>query len=181
MGLSPQHRAALRDGIQNASAANKAITLLDKVDDTTASAAELSTLNGITALVSDLNVTEGMLANAVVRSIGGEVGNSIRVKILLVNGAEPGNSPVAYGHATVLLSDDEDGIGETAATPDGGLSAGTNGKILGALVTDSVLLIQANDEGRFDLDISETGADTWYAVVLLPNGKQVVSNAIVFS
>lgn len=111
--------------------------------------------------------------------IGAETGDEINVAVQLLDGLDDPITEAAI--VTVFLSDASTGIGITETAPDGDIAIGTNGAILGELVADKVFQVQTEATGAFDLDIGEAAAGTWYLVVVLPNGKQVVSGAITFA
>ena len=67
-----------------------------------------------------------------------------------------------------------------ATAPDGHVAAGTEGGCI-HLVTDKVFLLNTNSAGVVDVDVIESGADTWYLVLVFPNGERVVSSAITFA
>jgi hypothetical protein len=48
------------------------------------------------------------------------------------------------------------------------------------IVTGKTFLLVSEADGDIDLAIGEAGAGTWYLVLVLPNGKLVVSDAITF-
>ena len=82
----------------------------------------------------------------------------------------------------MYLSDNVNGDDITGTTPDGVL-IGTDGFLLSislAAVTDRGFWLSTNNSGIIDLDIVEVGAQTWYMVVVLPNGIIEVSSAITF-
>jgi hypothetical protein len=110
-------------------------------------------------------------------TIGSE-GAAINVAVALEDGA--GNALASLQGVNIFLSDAATGIGITATAPDGGIAIGTDGAIIDAAVAGKALWVQTEADGTFDIDITETGAATFYLVVQLPNGKQVVSDAIVF-
>ena len=85
------------------------------------------------------------------------------------------------GHVMAYLSDDSGGIGISGTAPATSVAIGTDGAIIKELTTKLAWLLQSETDGDIDLTITETGADTWYLVVVLPNGTQVVSDAITFT
>ena len=81
-----------------------------------------------------------------------------------------------------FLSDASTGIGLTAGVPDGSVAIGTDGAIIETTLTDGSWLLQSEVDGDIDIDINDvTGTPTWYLVVILPDGTQVVSDAITFA
>lgn len=112
-------------------------------------------------------------------TVGAEASNVINVAVQLL---DAGDADLAVrGHVFAYLSDDANGDGIAASAASGGVAIGTDGAIIDEVVTDKMFLIQSEADGDFDLDITEVGADTWYLVVVLPDGSQVVSSAITFA
>ncbi len=132
----------------------------------------------VTASAAELNLNAPAVGGATF-TIGDEAGNSINVAIQLTDA--DGNDLAAVSYVTAFLSDADTGIGVAATAPDGDIAIGTDGAILGELVADKVFLLQSEADGDIDLDIGESGADTFYLVVILPNGTQVVSGEITFA
>lgn len=59
------------------------------------------------------------------------------------------------------------------------LAGGTDGSVL-SLATGKLALCQSESDGDIDIAVADsTSAATWYMVVVLPNGKRVVSGAII--
>lgn len=112
-------------------------------------------------------------------TVGTEADNAINVQIQL---KDTGNADLAVmGHVTAYLSDDADGIGISGTAPATSVAIGTDGAIIKELTTKLAWILQSEADGDIDLTITETGGDTWYLVVVLPNGSQVVSDAITFA
>lgn len=112
-------------------------------------------------------------------TIGAEGGNAITVNIQLQDAN--GDDLDEAAHVQAFLSDDSGGIDIAATAPDTSVAAGTDGSIIAELVTSKAWLLQSETDGDIDLTITETGADTWYLVVILPDGTKVVSDAITFA
>lgn len=98
--------------------------------------------------------------------------------IQLLDGA--GNALATAAGVQWYLSDDADGSSLTAAAPSGGIAIGTDGLLIEQTANTSGLLITESD-GTADVALTEAGAATWYLVVVLPSGKLVVSDGIVFT
>lgn len=110
-------------------------------------------------------------------TIGDEDGDVINVAVELQG---PNGQPVqAPAHVHAYLSDDEDGLTIAGTAPDT-VAIGTEG-VAAALVTGKYLAVTSNADGVFDLDITENGTDTWYLVVVLPDGSLAISDAITFA
>lgn len=115
-------------------------------------------------------------------TIGSETSNVINVAIQLQD-AE-GDDLDEIGVVQAYLSDDSGGDGVAASAPSSGIAIGTDGTILAEIVTDKVFLLQSESDGDIDVDIdtSTSGeSDTWYLVVVLPDGTVAVSGAITFA
>lgn len=80
------------------------------------------------------------------------------------------------------ISDASTGIGLAATAPSGGFAIGTDGDVLAEVVSGKYALIQSEADGDIDIDVTETGADTFYAVIRVPaTGRVFVSNALTFA
>ena len=67
------------------------------------------------------------------------------------------------------LASDTDGEVLVATAPDGGWTKGSEGAIIN-LVANKAGLFLTNDEGLIELDIEESGAATFYLVMVMPSG-----------
>ncbi len=112
--------------------------------------------------------------------IGAEASNVINVGIQL-NDLE-GDAMAVISNVYAFLSDDVTGLAISAAAPDVSVGIGTDGAIIVEHVTDLAWELQSEADGDIDLDIEDaTGTPTFYLVVVLPSGLQVVSAAITFA
>lgn len=112
-------------------------------------------------------------------TVGAEVDNSINVAIQLKNGIGGNRSERTAVFA--YLSDDANGDSIAGTAPDGNVAIGTDGVLI-PVVADKAFYLISESDGDIDLDIGlTTGADTWYLVVVLPNGDLKVSGAITFA
>lgn len=105
-------------------------------------------------------------------------GNTINVGIQL-NDAD-GNALATRASVFAYLSDDANGDSIAATAPSGGVAVGTDGLAI-PVVADKAFQLVSEADGDIDLDIVEAGADTWYLIVVLPNGKLAASGAITFA
>lgn len=112
-------------------------------------------------------------------TIGAEAANVINVAVALKDAN--GTAVAAQQVVQAFLSDSATGVDITATAPDGGTAEGSSGFILVEDVAQTLMTVETNASGVVDVDITESGADTWYLVVALPNGKTVVSGAITFA
>lgn len=112
-------------------------------------------------------------------AVGAEASNAITVTIQL---KDSGNTNLAaIGHVDAYLSDASTGVAISASAPATSVAAGAAGKIIKELTTKLAWKLQSSAAGVINLVITETGAATWYLVVVLPSGKQIVSGAITFA
>jgi hypothetical protein len=112
-------------------------------------------------------------------TINAETANAITVNIAVKTNR--GQTAIASRRALMCyLSDASTGAGVTATAPATSVVAGTNGKV-DALVTKKVFLCTTNASGALDIVLTETGVATWYLVVVMPDGRLVVSSDITFA
>ena len=130
----------------------------------TASAAELNKLD---AAPFDVDFT-----------IGSEAGNVINVGLQLNDAG--GTALATRASVFAYLSDDANGDSLAGTAPDGGWAIGTDGLLMSVEANKSAMLVSEAD-GDIDINITESGADTWYLVVVLPNGLLTASGAITFA
>lgn len=105
-------------------------------------------------------------------------GDAITVAIQLLDGN--GDEITAQAAVICYLSDDSGGDGAVAATQE--LASGTDGDYI-ELVANSVGILVSEADGDIDLVITghDTDAETYYIVLIMPNGELVVSDAIEFA
>lgn len=121
----------------------------------------------------------GVLADASF-VIGAEAGgNEITVSIQLKDAA--GDDLATAAALLAFLSDNSSGLDVSADAPSGGVAAGTDGSIVKEHTAELAFWLQSEADGDIDLVITEAGADTWYLVLVMPNGSLVVSDAITFA
>ena len=111
-------------------------------------------------------------------TIGTEATNVINVGIQL-HKVSGGNLDVR-GALMAYLSDDANGDSITATGPSTESAIGTDG-VLGILLAKKIYFLVSESDGDIDIDLTETGAATWYLVLVMPSGKLVVSSAITFA
>lgn len=138
----------------------------------TASAAELNTLDGTAVTWPDL------LPSAPTITVGAQAGDVINVAVQL-NDVQS-NAIAASKEVRVYLSDDSAGDGLAGTAPDGGWAIGTDGTINEQTTANKAAFIWTESDGQFDVDITESGADTWYLCVVIGTNLYV-SDAITFS
>lgn len=143
----------------------------------TSTAAELNALDGITSSVDELNALDGAPLD-VDFVIGAEAGNVINVGIQLNDAG--GTALATRASVLAYLSDDANGDSINATAPDGGWAIGTDGLLIPLIAGKCAQLVSEAD-GDIDINITESGADTWYLILVLPNGLLVASAAITFA
>jgi hypothetical protein len=109
-------------------------------------------------------------------TIGDEDGDVINVGVQFQG--PDGQELQERAHVHAYLSDDEFGDTVAGTAPDT-VAIGTDGLCV-ELVADKYFAITTEDDGTFDLNIGENGTDTWYLVIVLPDGSLLVSDAITF-
>jgi len=120
----------------------------------------------------------GSTASGATFTIGTEAGNAIVVAVQLLDSA--GADVDCVNVVDVYLSEDARGI--DISTSAEGISVGTDGILIGTNTADQSLLVGSELDGDVDISISETtGADEYYLVVVLPDGKKAVSDKIIFA
>ncbi len=109
--------------------------------------------------------------------VGSESSDAVNVAIQLVD--SDGADLTARGSVLAYLSDDANGDSVAATAPDGGWAIGTDG-VLTPVVADKVAQLVSEADGDIDVTITESGADTFYLIVVLPDGTLVASDPITF-
>lgn len=124
------------------------------------------------------NPHESCLPNEVEFTIGAETGgNTINVGIQL---KDKGVDLSRRASVLAYLSDDANGDSIAGTAPSGGVAIGTDGLAI-PLVANKAFQLVSEADGDIDLDIVEASGDTWYLIVVLPDGRLVASNAITFA
>lgn len=125
---------------------------------------------------TNLGVYEKMGTPAFV--IGAEAANVINVGIQLNDSA--GAALAVRGAVKAYLSDDANGDSIAVTAPDGGVAIGTDGVAI-PIVAGKCFELVSEVDGDIDLDITESAIDTWYLILVMPDGKLVASGAITFA
>lgn len=112
-------------------------------------------------------------------TVGAEAANVINVAIQLVDRLN-GNALASRAAVGFYLADDANGDTPSTVAPSGGVAIGTDGAAIETVADLAGTLISESD-GDIDLDITEAGAKTYYLVLIMPDGKLVVSDAITFA
>ena len=128
---------------------------------------------------------EGSLKRSVVNGativVGDEASNVINVAVQFTD-SKDGTIKDAGERVAVpwYLSDDADGDSLAGTAPSVGISIGTDGLLIESIANKAGLAVSEAD-GDFDIDIEEASVDTWYLVLVMPDGSLVVSGAITFA
>lgn len=118
-------------------------------------------------------------------TVGEEDANVINVAIQLKDAA--GNDLAARGAILAYLSDDANGDSVCATKPSTDWAIGTDGLLLAmtggedASDTGLVAHLISESDGDIDIDITNTTADTFYLILVMPDGTLVASDAITFT
>ncbi len=118
--------------------------------------------------------TVGELYGATI-TIGSETaGTTIKVTIQLTDFF--GDDLATVACLMAYLSDNADGstVGSAHSTSPAIASDG----LLQALITDLVFLLTSESDGDIDIDFVDSGAQTIYLVLIMPDGRLVISDAI---
>lgn len=110
-------------------------------------------------------------------TIGSEAGNEINVAVQLYDGA--GDAIATRCSINWYLSDDPDGDTLVAAATS--LAIGTDGLVI-ENISNSAGLVTTEADGSFDMTIGDaSGAATYYLVLVMGDGRLIVSDAITFA
>lgn len=121
---------------------------------------------------SNLGVYEKLGAPAIV--VGAEAATVINVAIQLKDSA--GADLAVRGSVLAYVSDDAAGDSVAATAPDT-VAIGTDGLAI-PLVAGKAFLLTSEADGDIDLNFTNAGADTFYLILVMPDGKLVPSGAI---
>lgn len=95
--------------------------------------------------------------------------------------AQWGGANVSQAYALYGWVSDTAGGDLAASPPTSGISIGTNGIILNELVSEKLFLLLFDSDGQADIDMVQSGADTFYLNFILPDGSISSSGAITFT
>ena len=111
-------------------------------------------------------------------TVGSESGNAVAVAIQLKDFA--GNDLAVPASVTSYLASDSAGLDVKASSVTTETAAGTDGS-LAVLAAGQVYQLTSETDGDIDITITDSTADTYYVVVVLPNGKLAVSAVATFT
>lgn len=132
---------------------------------------------GVTATAAEINKLDGAPFDATI-TVGAENTNAINVTIQLkdANGTELATRASVFAY----LSDDANGDSIAGTAPSSGWAIGTDGLLI-PVVTNKAAQLVSEADGDIDITITEASADTWYLILVLPNGLLKASGAITFA
>lgn len=93
---------------------------------------------------------------------------------------QEGDDLAVRGSVYAWLSDDANGDDIVVTAPDGGVAAGTDGQLHPIIAGKSFMLVSEAD-GDIDFVLTESGDDTFYLNIALPDGSIVTSTAVVMT
>lgn len=131
----------------------------------------------ITASAAELNAQDGSPLD-VDFTVGAENANVVNVGIQLNDAG--GTALATRASVTAYISDDANGDAIAATAPDGGWAIGTDGLLIPVVANKAAILVSEAD-GDIDINVTESGSDTFYVIVVLPNGKLVASSVLTFT
>lgn len=137
-------------------------------------------MSNVTNIDNGLAIDGYQIPTFAVITVGAEATNVVNCAIQLY--ADEDAQVELENVATVdyWLSDDSGGAGVAATAPDGGIAIGTDGDIH-ELVAGKAGYLTSEADGDIDVDVTESGTDTFYLVIKLPTGRLIVSSALVFA
>ena len=108
-------------------------------------------------------------------TIGTEASNAINVVIQLTDftGADLATRASIYAY----LSDDAEGDDLTGTVVTTETAIGTDG-VLDIVTTKKSYMLTSESDGDIDIDITQTAAQNYYLVLVMPNGSLAVSGII---
>jgi len=137
----------------------------------------VSKTSAIIASVAEIGVLIGAPMDATI-VVGADAGTTVAVTIQLKDA--DGDDLAVRGSVFAYLSDDANGDSLIATDVSGTVAIGTDGLAIPLIAKKSFRLTSESD-GDIDLVITEAGAKTCYLVLVMPNGKLIVSDAITFT
>jgi len=109
-------------------------------------------------------------------TVGTTASNKAKVTVQLKDYA--GNNLTVPNNVLVRISDVATGLSTPSTAIGSEVAINTNGD-LAVLLTKVAYLVTSTAAGLFDVDLEDTSnKSTFYLVVVLPNGKLVVSDAV---
>ena len=119
----------------------------------------------------------GMPCSATI-SVGTETDNVINVAIQLTDYL--GNDLTNAASILAYCASDSAGLNIITKTFSTETAIGTDGS-LGIILAKTMYQLTSEADGDIDLDFTDTGTNSCYLALVMPNGKLVVSDAITFT
>lgn len=114
--------------------------------------------------------------NDAVFTIGDEATDVINVAVQLNQGAN-----AIGGKAVVMAYLSSDAAGDTPVATADTVAIGTDGSLV-SIVSKELFMVRSEDDGTFDINVTEaTASTTYYLNVVMPDGSVVTSDAITFA
>lgn len=137
------------------------------------------TLGGtaVDATAAEINEVAGIAVSATFQ-IATETTDTITVTCQLLDGN--GDDEVLASTLWGFVSGDSGGVGIVGTAPSGGIAAGTDGTFVAEPVANKLFLAESESDGDLDVVFDEAGDNSFYLVLILPNGRNVVSGEIDF-
>ncbi|MFZ7134337.1 MAG: hypothetical protein ACOWWR_18480 [Eubacteriales bacterium] len=120
---------------------------------------------------------DGAPVNAEI-TVGVEDTNVINVSIQLKDW--DGKDLANPASVTAYLASDSAGLNVVTTTVTTETAIGTDGS-LGIILAKTMYLLTSESDGDIDLDFTDTGTNGFYLVLVMANGKLVVSDKIEFA
>lgn len=112
-------------------------------------------------------------------TVGCEACNVVTVTIQVV---QAGGQQHVDGFPPMVCYLAESACGDVLEAASGGVAAGTRGTVGTLLTDDSVFTVTPDDNGFVDVDVTQTGCDTLYLIVIDPeDGSEIASDALSFA
>ncbi len=109
-------------------------------------------------------------------TVGAESNNVVNVAIQLKDG--DGNNLLVSVSVHVYISDTAGGA-VAATAPDGGAAVGTNGTKIDTITADKSYIFKTDSNGQLDIDVTESGTDTFYLNVINPLTGEIESSTVL--
>ncbi|MGD9539084.1 MAG: hypothetical protein AB7P52_17765 [Alphaproteobacteria bacterium] len=175
-GSASRSRAGIVDGVDSLGVwVRMGVTSLNTPASALLAANNLSDVGTKATARSNLGVYEKFGTPTIV--VGSEAGEAINVTIQLKDSA--GTDLAVRGSVYAYLSDDANGDSIAGTAPDT-VAIGTDGLAI-ELVAKKAWVLVSEADGDIDITIGEDGEDTWYLILVMPDGRLVASEAITFA
>ena len=100
----------------------------------------------------------------------------VTIQLTDISGSDLATRAAVYAY----MSDDANGDSVTGTGPSTETAITTDGVLIPLVAKKAYLLISESD-GDIDLTFTESGAATWYLILIMPDGRLVASDAITFA